>query len=273
MRDIYEIDADRLLVVQTDRLSAFDIILPTPVPGKGRMLTAMSEFWFHRLAHVIPNHLLDTTPESIVSGDDLEQVEGRSMVVRRLTPLPVEAIVRGYVAGSGWKDYQKTQAICGIALPAGLRQADKLAEPIFTPSTKAAIGDHDENISYAEVEALVGAELAAKVRKIAIRLYSEAAEYAATRGIIIADTKFEFGVDSVGTLYLIDEALTSDSSRFWAREQYRPGTSPPSFDKQFVRNWLEAQNWNKKPPAPAMPDDILAKTVAKYEEALRLLTG
>jgi len=177
------------------------------------------------------------------------------------------------VAGSGWKDYQKTQAICGIALPAGLREADKLAEPIFTPSTKAAIGDHDENISYADVEELIGAELAAKVRKIAIQLYSEAAEYAATRGIIIADTKFEFGVDSAGTLYLIDEALTSDSSRFWAREQYRPGSSPPSFDKQFVRNWLEAQNWNKKPPAPALPDDILAKTVAKYEEALRLLTG
>ena len=273
VRDIYEIDADRLLVVQTDRLSAFDIILPTPVPGKGRMLTAMSAFWFRRLAHVIPNHLLDTTPESVVSDDDLGQVESRSMVVRRLTPLPVEAIVRGYVAGSGWKDYQKTQAICGIALPAGLREADKLAEPIFTPSTKAAIGDHDENISYADVEALVGAERAAKVRKIAIQLYSEAAEYAATRGIIIADTKFEFGVDSAGTLYLIDEALTSDSSRFWARDQYRPGTSPPSFDKQFVRNWLEAQNWNKKPPAPALPDDILAKTVAKYEEALRLLTG
>jgi phosphoribosylaminoimidazole-succinocarboxamide synthase len=273
VRDIYEIDADRLLVVQTDRLSAFDIILPTPVPGKGRMLTAMSAFWFRRLAHVIPNHLLDTTPESVVSDDDLGQVESRSMVVRRLTPLPVEAIVRGYVAGSGWKDYQKTQAICGIALPAGLREADKLAEPIFTPSTKAAIGDHDENISYADVEELVGAERAAKVRKIAIQLYSEAAEYAATRGIIIADTKFEFGVDSAGTLYLIDEALTSDSSRFWARDQYRPGTSPPSFDKQFVRNWLEAQNWNKKPPAPALPDDILAKTVAKYEEALRLLTG
>lgn len=273
VRDIYEIDAERLLIVQTDRLSAFDVILPTPVPGKGRMLTAMSAFWFRRLAHVIPNHLLDTTPESLVSDDDLDQVESRSMVVRRLTPLPVEAIVRGYVAGSGWKDYQKTQAICGIALPAGLREADKLAEPIFTPSTKAAIGSHDENISYADVEELIGAEHAAKVRKIAIQLYSEAAEYAATRGIIIADTKFEFGVDSAGTLYLIDEALTSDSSRFWAREQYRPGTSPPSFDKQFVRNWLEAHNWNKKPPAPALPDDILAKTVAKYEEALRLLTG
>lgn len=273
VRDIYEIDADRLLVVQTDRLSAFDVVLPTAVPGKGRMLTAMSLFWFRRLAHVIPNHLLDTAPESVVSQDDLEQVANRSMVVRRLTPLPVEAIVRGYVAGSGWKDYQKTQAICGIALPAGLREADKLAEPIFTPSTKAAIGNHDENISYADVEELVGAEHAANVRKIAIQLYSEAAEYAATRGIIIADTKFEFGVDSAGKLYLIDEALTSDSSRFWAREQYRPGTSPPSFDKQFVRNWLEAQNWNKKPPAPALPADILAKTVSKYEEALRLLTG
>jgi phosphoribosylaminoimidazole-succinocarboxamide synthase len=273
VRDIYEIDAERLLIVQTDRLSAFDVILPTPVPGKGRMLTAMSAFWFRRLAHVIPNHLLDTTPESLVSDEDLDQVESRSMVVRRLTPLPVEAIVRGYMAGSGWKDYQKTQAICGIALPAGLREADKLAEPIFTPSTKAAIGNHDENISYADVEELIGAEHAAKVRKIAIQLYSEAAEYAATRGIIIADTKFEFGVNSAGKLYLIDEALTSDSSRFWAREQYRPGTSPPSFDKQFVRNWLEAHNWNKKPPAPALPDDILAKTVAKYEEALSLLTG
>jgi phosphoribosylaminoimidazole-succinocarboxamide synthase len=273
VRDIYEIDADRLLVVQTDRLSAFDVILPTPVPGKGQMLTAMSSFWFRRLAHVIPNHLLDTAPESVVSQNDRNQVEFRSMVVRRLTPLPVEAIVRGYVAGSGWKDYQETRAICGIALPAGLREAEKLPKPIFTPSTKAAIGNHDENIGYAEVERLVGAEHAAQVRDIAIQLYSEAAEYAATRGIIIADTKFEFGVDSAGKLYLIDEALTSDSSRFWARDQYRPGTSPPSFDKQFVRNWLEAQNWNKQPPAPALPDDILAKTVAKYEEALRLLTA
>jgi phosphoribosylaminoimidazole-succinocarboxamide synthase len=273
VRDIYEIDADRLLVVQTDRLSAFDVILPTPVPGKGQMLTAMSSFWFRRLAHVIPNHLLDTAPESVVSQNDRNQVEFRSMVVRRLTPLPVEAIVRGYVAGSGWKDYQETRAICGIELPAGLREAEKLPKPIFTPSTKAAIGNHDENIGYAEVERLVGAEHAAQVRDIAIQLYSEAAEYAATRGIIIADTKFEFGVDSAGKLYLIDEALTSDSSRFWARDQYRPGTSPPSFDKQFVRNWLEAQNWNKQPPAPALPDDILAKTVAKYEEALRLLTA
>jgi len=273
VRDIYEIDADRLLVVQTDRLSAFDVILPTPVPGKGRMLTAMSSFWFHRLAHIIPNHLLDTRPESVVSQDEVDQVVDRSMVVRRLKPLPVEAIVRGYVAGSGWKDYQKTQAICGIGLPAGLREAEKLPAPIFTPSTKAAIGSHDENIDYAEVEKLIGADYARQVRDKAIALYSEAAAYAAERGIIIADTKFEFGVDAVGTLYLIDEALTSDSSRFWPRDQYRVGSSPPSFDKQFVRDWLEAQHWNKQPPAPALPEDILARTAAKYEEALTLLTG
>jgi phosphoribosylaminoimidazole-succinocarboxamide synthase len=273
VRDIYEIDAERLLVVQTDRLSAFDVILPTPVPGKGRMLTAMSSFWFHRLAHIIPNHLLDTRPESVVSQDEVDQVVDRSMVVRRLKPLPVEAIVRGYVAGSGWKDYQKTQAICGIALPAGLREAEKLPAPIFTPSTKAAIGSHDENIDYAEVEKLIGADYARQVRDKAIALYSEAAAYAAERGIIIADTKFEFGVDAAGKLYLIDEALTSDSSRFWPREQYRVGSSPPSFDKQFVRDWLEAQHWNKQPPAPALPEDILARTAAKYEEALTLLTG
>ena len=272
VRDIYEIDSDRLLVVQTDRLSAFDVILPTPVPGKGRMLTAMSSFWFDRLAHVIPNHLLGTVPESIVFPGERDQVEGRAMVVRRLKPLPVEAIVRGYVAGSGWKDYQKSQAICGIALPAGLQQAEKLPQPIFTPSTKAAIGDHDENVDYAEVEKLVGAHYAAQVRDTAIQLYSEAADYAEERGIIIADTKFEFGVDSSGRLYLIDEALTSDSSRFWPRDQYRTGSSPPSFDKQIVRDWLEAEKWDKQPPAPALPDDILAKTVAKYEEVLTLLT-
>ena len=272
VRDIYEVDQSRLLVVQTDRLSAFDVILPTPVPGKGRVLTAMSLFWFRRLAHIIPNHLLDTVPESLVGADELEQVEGRSMVVRRLEPLPVEAIVRGYVAGSGWKEYRRTQAICGIALPAGLREAEKLPEPIFTPSTKAAVGDHDENIPYSEVEKLVGPERADRIRSTALQLYSEAAEYAAGRGIIIADTKFEFGIDQTGKLYLIDEALTSDSSRFWPRDQYRVGSSPPSFDKQFVRDWLESQNWNKQPPAPPLPDDILAKTAAKYEEALRLLT-
>jgi phosphoribosylaminoimidazole-succinocarboxamide synthase len=271
VRDIYEVDAGRLLVIQTDRLSAFDVILPTPVPGKGRVLTAMSLFWFRRLADVIPNHLLDIAPESLVAADEVDQVAGRAMVVRRLKPLPVEAIVRGYLAGSGWKEYQKTRAICGIGLPAGLREAEKLPEPIFTPSTKAAIGDHDENIAFAEVEKLIGAEYATQVRDKAIELYSKAAEYASQRGIIIADTKFEFGLDDAGKLYLIDEALTSDSSRFWPRDQYRVGTSPPSFDKQFVRDWLESQNWNKKPPAPALPDDILAKTAAKYEEALRLL--
>jgi phosphoribosylaminoimidazole-succinocarboxamide synthase len=266
------VDAERLLVIQTDRLSAFDVILPTPVPGKGRVLTAMSLFWFRRLAHIIPNHILDVAPESLVAANEVDQVAGRAMVVRRLKPLPVEAIVRGYLAGSGWKEYQKTQAICGIGLPAGLREAEKLPEPIFTPSTKAAIGDHDENVAYAEVEKLVGAGYAAQVRDKAIQLYGEAAEYAAGRGIIIADTKFEFGVDTGGTLYLIDEALTSDSSRFWPRDQYRIGSSPPSFDKQFVRDWLESRNWNKKPPAPALPDDVLARTAAKYEEALRLLT-
>ncbi len=273
VRDIYEIDADRLLVIQTDRLSAFDVILPTPVPGKGRILTAMSLFWFRRLAHVIANHVLETAPESVVSPAEADQVEGRSMVVRRLKPLPVEAIVRGYVAGSGWKDYQKTRSICGIALAPGLREAEKLAQPIFTPSSKAALGSHDENISYSQVEALVGVAYAAQVRDKAIQLYSEAADYALNRGIIIADTKFEFGVDASGKLYLIDEALTSDSSRFWARDQYRVGSSPASFDKQFVRDWLEAHEWNKQAPAPALPDDILARTVAKYQEALTLLTG
>ena len=272
VRDIYEVDAECLLVIQTDRLSAFDVILPTPVPGKGRLLTAMSLFWFRRLAHVIPNHLLDVAPESVVAATEVDQVAGRAMVVRRLKPLPVEAIVRGYLAGSGWKEYQQTQAICGIGLPAGLREAEQLPEPIFTPSTKAAIGDHDENIAFAEVEKQIGTEYAAQVRDKAIELYSRAAEYAAQRGIIIADTKFEFGTDQAGKLYLIDEALTSDSSRFWPREQYRVGTNPPSFDKQFVRDWLESQHWNKKPPAPALPDDILANTAAKYDEALRLLT-
>jgi phosphoribosylaminoimidazole-succinocarboxamide synthase len=273
VRDIYAVGEDRLLVVQTDRLSAFDVILPTPVPGKGRVLTAMSNFWFRKLGHVLPNHLLDVAPESVVSAAERDQIEGRAMVVRKLKPLPIEAIVRGYIAGSGWKDYQKSQSICGIALPAGLEEAQKLPEPIFTPSTKAAIGAHDENISFPEVERTVGKALAARVRDKAIQLYSEAADYAASRGIIIADTKFEFGLDGAGKLYLIDEALTPDSSRFWPQSQYRVGTSPPSFDKQFVRDWLESQHWNKKPPAPPLPPDILEKTAAKYEEALRLLTA
>ena len=272
VRDIYAVDAERLLIVQTDRLSAFDVILPTPVPGKGRLLTSMSNFWFRKLAHVIPNHLLDTPPESLVDAADRAQVVGRAFVARRLKPLPVEAIVRGYLAGSGWKDYRDTGMICGIALPAGLQEAARLPQPIFTPSTKAAIGTHDENIGFPEMQRLIGADLAALVREKTIQLYSEAAAYAATRGIIIADTKFEFGLDNAGKLYLIDEALTPDSSRFWPKEGYRTGISPPSFDKQFVRDWLEAQKWNKQPPAPALPPDVAEKTAAKYEEALRLLT-
>jgi phosphoribosylaminoimidazole-succinocarboxamide synthase len=273
VRDLYEIDAERMLIIQTDRLSAFDVILPTPIPGKGRVLTAMSNFWFRKLKHVIPNHLLDTDPVSVVAADERDQVEGRAFVVRRLKALPVEAIVRGYIAGSGWKDYQKTQMICGIPLPAGLQEAQQLPRPIFTPSTKAAIGTHDENIPFSEMEKQIGAALAAQVRDKAVQLYSEAADYAKTRGILIADTKFEFGQDKAGTLYLIDEALTPDSSRFWPQSSYRVGMSPPSFDKQFVRDWLEAQRWNKQPPAPALPADVLQKTAAKYEEALRLLTA
>ena len=273
VRDIYAVDAERLLIVQTDRLSAFDVILPTPVPGKGVLLTSMSNFWFRKLAHVIPNHLLDTPPESLVDPAERSQVSGRAFVVRRLKPLPVEAIVRGYLAGSGWKDYRNTGMICGIVLPLGLQEAARLAQPIFTPSTKAAMGTHDENIDFPEMQRLIGAEQAALVRDKTIQLYSEAAAYALTRGIIIADTKFEFGQDKAGKLYLIDEALTPDSSRFWPRDQYRVGTNPPSFDKQFVRDWLEAQKWNKQPPAPALPDDVLRKTAEKYEEALRLLTA
>jgi phosphoribosylaminoimidazole-succinocarboxamide synthase len=272
VRDLYDIDADRMLIIQTDRLSAFDVILPTPIPGKGRVLTAMSNFWFRKLGHVIPNHLLDVAPESVVAANERDQVEGRAFVVRKLKPLPVEAIVRGYIAGSGWKDYQKTQMICGIALPAGLQEAQQLPQPLFTPSTKAAPGTHDENISFAEMEKLIEPTLAAQVRDKTVQLYSEAAVYAATRGIIIADTKFEFGQDPAGKLYLIDEALTPDSSRFWPKASYKVGTNPPSFDKQFVRDWLEAHKWNKKPPAPALPEEVLRKTGEKYEEALKLLT-
>ena len=273
VRDLYEIDADRMLIVQTDRLSAFDVILPTPVPGKGRVLTAMSNFWFRKLAHVLPNHLLPDAPASVVSASERDQVEGRAFVARRLSPLPIEAIVRGYVAGSGWKDYQKTGKICGISLPPGLKEAQKLPEPIFTPSTKAAIGTHDENIPFSRMQELVGEPVASQVRDKAIQLYSEAAAFALTKGIIIADTKFEFGRDAGGRLYLIDEALTPDSSRFWPASEYRVGSSPPSYDKQFVRDWLEAQQWDKKPPAPALPREVLEKTADKYREALQKLTS
>ncbi|MFN7426289.1 MAG: phosphoribosylaminoimidazolesuccinocarboxamide synthase [bacterium] len=273
VRDLYAIDANRLLVVQTDRLSAFDVILPDPIPGKGQVLTELSTFWFHRLAPVIRNHLLPDDPLSVVAPSERDQVAGRAMVVRRLTPLLVEAVVRGYVAGSGWKDYQETGSICGVKLPAGLAQAEKLPEPIFTPASKAPKGEHDENITFDEVERTLGASMAAKVREVSLALYREAAAHALARGIIIADTKFEFGTDADGGLWLIDEALTPDSSRFWPVAEYRTGISPPAFDKQFVRDWLESVNWDKRPPAPKLPPEILAKTAEKYREALRLLAG
>jgi len=272
VRDLYAVGEDQLLVIQTDRLSAFDVILPDPIPGKGQVLTEMSLFWFRKLAHVIENHLTGVAPESVVAPDERSQVTGRAMVVCRFKPLMIEAVVRGYIIGSGWKDYQATGMVCGIRLPAGLKEAQKLPEVIFTPATKAPAGQHDENISYAEAEKIVGAELAAKVRAVSIRLYSEAAEYARTRGILIADTKFEFGVDDSGRLYLIDEILTPDSSRFWPASEYRVGMSPPSFDKQIVRNWLETQPWNKRAPAPRLPADVLKKTSDKYQEVLQLLT-
>ena len=273
VRDIYAVGQDKLLIIQTDRLSAFDVVLPTPVPGKGQVLTALSKFWFHKLAAVVPHHLTDIDPEAVVDPRERDQVAGRAFVVRRFTPLPIEAVVRGYLAGSAWKDYRASGRVCGMALPPGLKEADKLPEPLFTPATKAPAGAHDENISFEEMARTLGRERAEKVRAVALRLYTEAARYAESRGILIADTKFEFGVDEAGELFLIDEALTPDSSRFWPRDQYRPGTSPPSFDKQFVRDWLETQSWDKKAPAPALPPDILAKTAEKYQEALRRLTG
>ena len=274
VRDLYEVDADHLLIVQTDRLSAFDVILPTPIPGKGEVLTAVSNFWFKKLGNVIPNHLSGIDPESVVKTDaERAQVRGRAFVTKKLKPLPIEAIVRGYLVGSGWKDYKKTGAVCGIQLPAGLHEAQKLPQPLFTPSTKAAIGEHDENISFEEARKLLGAELAEQVKSATLALYTQAADYALTRGIIIADTKFEFGVDNAGKLYLIDEALTPDSSRFWPADQYKVGSNPPSFDKQFVRDWLESSGWNKQPPAPQVPADVLQKTADKYREAQRLLTG
>ncbi|PXX15054.1 phosphoribosylaminoimidazole-succinocarboxamide synthase [Nitrosomonas ureae] len=272
VRDIYAVGEDKLLIVQTDRLSAFDVILPTAVPGKGKILTALSHFWFQKLAHVLPNHLTGIAPESVVAESEREQVRDRAFVIQRLKPLPIEAIVRGYVVGSGWKDYRQTGAICGIPLPSGLKLADKLPDgAIFTPSTKAPAGAHDENIALTEVEQQLGKALSEEVSAKATQLYTEAADYALQRGIIIADTKFEFGLNDTGELYLIDEVLTPDSSRFWPVNQYQPGQNPPSFDKQFVRDWLEKQDWNKKAPAPELPDDILRQTVEKYQEALRLL--
>ena len=274
VRDMYALGDDRLLIVTTDRLSAFDVVLPDPIPDKGEVLNEMSNFWFRKLAHIVPNHLNGAAPDKVIKGaDEAAQVKGRAVVAKRLKPLPVEAVVRGYLIGSGWKDYQQTGAVCGIPLPKGLRQADKLPEVIFTPATKAEAGAHDENISFGRMEELVGKKLAAKVCEVSLRLYREAADYARDRGIIIADTKFEFGTDEKGNLVLIDEALTADSSRFWPADQYRPGTSPPSFDKQYVRDYLEKLDWKKTPPAPPLPPEVIAKTSEKYREALYRLTG
>ena len=273
VRDLYEIDDKRMLMVASDRLSAFDVILEEPIPEKGKILTAISNFWFAKLDGLVPNHFTGDKVEDVVAPEELPLVEGRAVVAKRLQPVPVEAIVRGYLVGSGWKEYQKSGTVCGIPLPAGLKEAAKLPQPIFTPSTKAAVGDHDENISFARCEEIIGAELAAKVRDTAIALYSAAVEYAATRGIIIADTKFEFGLDEDGTLTLMDEALTPDSSRFWPADSYAEGSNPPSFDKQFVRDWLESTGWNKQPPAPKVPAEVCQKTADKYREALTRLTG
>jgi phosphoribosylaminoimidazole-succinocarboxamide synthase len=274
VRDNYAVGDDKILIVTSDRLSAFDVVMNEPIPAKGRVLNQMSNFWFDKLGSIVPNHLTGIAPESVVQPAEVDQVKGRAVVAKRLKPILVEAVVRGYIIGSGWKDYQATGTICGIALPKGLRQADKLAEPIFTPAAKADIGEHDENISFAEMEKRIGKELAAKMRDISIKLYQTAADYAATRGIIIADTKFEFGLDDNGTLHLMDEVLTADSSRFWPADSYAPGMSPPSFDKQFVRDYLETlKDWNKTAPAPALPADVIEKTGAKYREALERLTG
>jgi phosphoribosylaminoimidazole-succinocarboxamide synthase len=272
VRDIYAVDNDKMLIVASDRLSAFDVVLPDPIPDKGRVLNEMANFWFERLGHVVPNQLTGIDPESVVQQNERDQVRGRSVVVKKLKPLPIEAVVRGYIIGSGWKDYQKTGKICGIELPKGLRQAEKLPQPIFTPATKAAEG-HDENITFSQVEQMIGSPLAVKVRDVAIKLYKEAADFAATRGIIIADTKFEFGLDEKGELVLIDEVLTADSSRFWPADSYRVGISPPSYDKQFVRDYLESLTWDKTPPAPKLPEDVIARTSQKYRDALERLTG
>ena len=274
VRDIYAVDAQHMLIVTTDRLSAFDVVMPDPIPGKGRVLTQISNFWFERTKHIVPNHLADyPLARAVPDAAERAPLEERSIVVRRLKALPIEAVVRGYLIGSGWKDYQQSGAVCGIALPAGLRQADRLPEPIFTPATKAEMGSHDENISYERVVALIGRGLAEQVRATALSLYAFAVEHALKRGIIIADTKFEFGVDEAGRLTLIDEALTPDSSRFWPADTYRPGTSPPSFDKQYVRDYLETLDWPKRPPAPKLPPEIVARTSEKYAEALRRLTS
>jgi len=274
VRDIYDINANTMLLVSTDRLSAFDVILPTGIANKGAMLTQMANFWFDKLQNVVPNHLTGITPASVVSDPaEKAQLANRSVVVKKLKALPIEAIVRGYLVGSGWKEYKAKGTVCDIPLPAGLQEASKLPAPLFTPSSKAAVGEHDENISLAQCAELIGADMAEQVAKAAIALYTQAAEYALTRGIIIADTKFEFGLDENGVLHVMDEVLTPDSSRFWPAESYVVGKNPPSYDKQYVRDWLEASGWNKTPPAPALPADVASKTSEKYMEAFERLTG
>lgn len=273
VRDIYDIDAQTMLLVSTDRLSAFDVILPTGIQHKGAMLTQMANFWFEQLQNVVPNHLTGIAPESVVAPDEVAQVKGRAVVVKKLKALPLEAIVRGYLVGSGWKEYQAKGTVCDVPLPAGLQLAQQLPQPLFTPSSKAAVGEHDENISIAQVEALIGKALTAQVEQAAIALYTRAAEYARTKGIIIADTKFEFGVDAQGVLHVMDEVLTPDSSRFWPADQYQVGSNPPSYDKQYVRDWLESCGWDKTPPGPELPADVAQRTSDKYMEAFAKLTG
>lgn len=273
VRDIYDIDDHTMLLVSTDRLSAFDVILPTGIPHKGAMLTQMANFWFEQLRDVVPNHLTGIAPETVVAPDEVEQVKGRAVVVKKLKALPLEAIVRGYLVGSGWKEYKAKGTVCDISLPAGLQLAQQLPQPLFTPSSKAAVGEHDENISVAQVEELIGKDLTVQVEKAAIALYTRAAEYARTKGIIIADTKFEFGVDEHGILHVMDEVLTPDSSRFWPADQYQVGSNPPSYDKQYVRDWLESCGWDKTPPGPKLPADVAQRTSDKYMEAFAKLTG
>lgn len=274
VRENYAVGDDKILIVTSDRLSAFDVVMNQPIPDKGQVLNQMSDFWFEKLKDIVPNHLTGIAPESVVSADEVAQVKNRAVVAKRLQPILVEAVVRGYIIGSGWSDYQKTGAVCGVQLPAGLKQAEKLAEPIFTPAAKADLGEHDENITFADMEQRIGKELANKIRDVSIKLYKTAADYAVTRGIIIADTKFEFGLDKDGTLHLMDEVLTADSSRFWPADSYATGISPPSFDKQFVRDYLETlTEWKKTAPAPTLPEDVIEKTGAKYREALIRLTG
>ena len=278
VRENYAVGADRLLMVASDRISAYDVVMGEPIPGKGALLTRMALFWFDKLAHVVPNHLTGEAPEGVVAADEVAQVRGRAMLVKRLQPLPIEAVVRGYLAGSGWKEYQATGSVCGVPLPPGLTLASKLPQPIFTPATKAEMGEHDENISFEQAAALIGAERAAEVRDAALRLYTEAVAYALTRGIVIADTKFEFGLDEHGTLTLMDEVLTPDSSRFWPADQWCEGQNPPSFDKQYLRDWLEqaqvnGQPWNKAAPAPALPADVVAATAERYRAAAQALMG